>query len=81
LVKEKKQKKIVSVSQKKRAGAKTFFQDLQVELKRVHWPDRKTVANATVVILIIVLFITVFVASIDVFFSKAIFSLKGFLHF
>ncbi|MFC1771252.1 preprotein translocase subunit SecE [Candidatus Margulisiibacteriota bacterium] len=81
LVKEKTKKKIdtkLKVNNKKqeRVGIKRFINDTQAEMRRVTWPKKKEVMDATGIILMIVIFLTVFVSVVDVSFSRILFLLK-----
>ncbi len=53
-----------------RRQSENFFEETKAELKRVTWPGKKTVIDATVVIIIIVSVSTVFVSGIDWVLSK-----------
>ncbi len=43
----------------------TFLQEVWAELKKVHWPGRKEVWAATVVVLAITLFVALFLGVVD----------------
>jgi preprotein translocase subunit SecE len=43
----------------------TFVQEVWAELKKVHWPSRKEVWAATVVVLAVVVLISVFLGVVD----------------
>ncbi|HJU63507.1 MAG TPA: preprotein translocase subunit SecE [Candidatus Binatia bacterium] len=49
-----------------------FFQESWQELKKVHWPSRKETYAATLVVIIVVLLISVYLAIIDLGLTKAI---------
>jgi preprotein translocase subunit SecE len=51
--------------QKTRRQGENFFEEIKAELKRVTWPDKKAIINATVVIIIIVTVSTLYVSAID----------------
>lgn len=55
---------------------KNFLKDTQNETKKVTWPDKKSVINSTVLILIIVTIITTFIMCVDLFFTKAVLTLR-----
>lgn len=42
-----------------------FFKDVWAELKKVRWPNRKELMNYTTVVLVTVIFITIFFAIVD----------------
>ena len=54
------EKKVTSRSQRG-----NFIEDAKVELRRVTWPDRQKVTNASLVIVFIVVLTTLFVAGVD----------------
>jgi preprotein translocase subunit SecE len=49
-----------------------FFQESWQELKKVHWPSRKETYAATLVVIIVVLLVSVYLAVIDLGLTKAI---------
>jgi len=51
---------------------KTFFIEAKEELKKVVWPDKKTVINATWVVLAITIIIAGVLGIIDIIFSNLI---------
>lgn len=55
---------------------KSFLKDTQNETKKVTWPDKKSVINATILILIIVFVLTTFIMVIDLFCTKAVINLR-----
>ncbi len=52
------------------SGPRKFARDVQVELKRVSWPNRDQLRQSTAVVLIIVLVLGVYVASWDFVFQN-----------
>jgi preprotein translocase subunit SecE len=50
-------------------GLKEFVEGVQVEMRRVTWPDRDQLRNATIVILVFVLILSVVIGLMDAFFS------------
>jgi preprotein translocase subunit SecE len=57
-------------------GIKTFFADVSREMKKVSWPTREQLREATTVVIVTCLIITAFVYLIDTgmtFLMKAIF--------
>lgn len=42
-----------------------FVEDVQMEMKRVTWPDREQLRNATVVILVFVIIIAIIIGLMD----------------
>jgi preprotein translocase subunit SecE len=52
--------------------ASDFFQEAWQELKKVHWPSRKETYAATLVVIIVVILISVYLALVDLALTKAI---------
>lgn len=58
-------------SKKEKANAKKpnrvvkFFKDLKSELKKVVWPNRKTVVNNTGIVLAVMLIVGLFLTGVD----------------
>ena len=50
---------------KKQGGIGKWFKDLKLELKKVVWPDRKTVVNNSIVVFAAMLGFAVFTALLD----------------
>ena len=46
---------------------KQFFADMSIEVKKVDWPTKQKVVNLTVIVLLIVLFMTVVTFFWDMF--------------
>jgi preprotein translocase subunit SecE len=46
-----------------------FVEDVQVEMRRVTWPDREQLRNATAVILVFVIIIAIIIGLMDTLFS------------
>ena len=46
-----------------------FTEDVQVEMRRVTWPDRDQVRNATAVILVFVIIMAVIIGAMDSIFA------------
>jgi len=49
-----------------------FFRESWQELKKVHWPSRKETYAATLVVIIVVVLISVYLAVVDLGLTKAI---------
>ena len=49
-----------------------FIEDVQAEVKRVTWPDRVQVRNATAVILVFVFILAIIIGAMDAVFSSAV---------
>jgi preprotein translocase subunit SecE len=49
-----------------------FFKEAWQELKKVHWPSRKETYVTTLVVLVVVLLISIFLAVVDLGLTRAI---------
>ncbi len=49
-----------------------FFKESWQELKKVHWPSRKETYAATLVVIVVVVLISIFLAVVDLGLTKAI---------
>lgn len=58
-------------------GIREFVQGVQVEMRRVTWPDREQLRNATIVILVFVLILSVVIGLMDAFFSWFVRTMVG----
>jgi preprotein translocase subunit SecE len=54
-----------------------FIQESWQELKKVHWPSRKETYAATLVVIIVVVLISVYLALVDLALTKAIQAVIG----
>jgi preprotein translocase subunit SecE len=52
--------------------AATFFEESWQELKKVHWPSRKETYAATLVVIIVVVLVSIYLALVDFGLTKAI---------
>ena len=52
--------------------AKQFIEDVQVEMKKVVWPERDQLINSTVVVIIVSALFTLFIFFADTIVSKII---------
>jgi len=50
----------------------TFMQEVAVELRKVHWPTRKEATVATVVVIVIVVFMAAYLGLVDFFLTQAV---------
>jgi len=57
--------------------ATEFVQEAWQELKKVHWPSRKETYAATLVVIIVVVLISVYLALVDLALTKAIQAVIG----
>jgi preprotein translocase subunit SecE len=58
-------------------GVGSFGGEVVAELKKVNWPDRRTVAAYTVVVLVAVSVITAIIFGLDTLFGRAVFAVFG----
>jgi len=49
-----------------------FFEESWQELKKVHWPSRKETYAATLVVIVVVVLISIYLAVVDLALTKAI---------
>lgn len=49
-----------------------FFREAWQELRKVHWPSRKETYAATLVVIIVVVLVSVYLALVDLALTKAI---------
>jgi len=54
-----------------------FFQESWQELKKVHWPSRKETYTATLVVIVVVILISIYLAAVDFVLTKAIQAVIG----
>ncbi|MFZ0391675.1 MAG: preprotein translocase subunit SecE [Calditrichia bacterium] len=52
--------------------AKQFLDDVQVEMKKVVWPEREQLINSTVVVVVISALFTLFIFFTDTIVSKVV---------
>ena len=55
---------------KKKGRVKRYFRELVSEFKKLEWPTKSKVLNNTIVVLVMMLFVTAFVWLLDLGFSK-----------
>ena len=58
-------------------GLSGFGGEVTSELRKVNWPDRRTVTAYTIVVLVAVSFITAVIFGLDTLFGKAVFAVFG----
>lgn len=63
--KEKDEKMAAGKSKKKQGRISKWFKDLRSEFKKVTWPTRKKVVNNTFVVVVTMVFSSVFVGLLD----------------
>ena len=49
-----------------------FFNEVRAEIKKVSWPSKPELMNATIVVIIAAALLTTYIALLDVLFSKLI---------
>ena len=67
-------KKEQAINKKEKKGKKdkpSFFKGLKAELKKVNWPSAKQLANNTLAVIVIVLFLAAIVFVLDITFEAA----------
>ena len=57
--------------------AADFIKEAWQELKKVYWPSRKETYAATLVVIIVVMLISVYLAAVDMVLTKAIQAIIG----
>ncbi|MBR4439600.1 MAG: preprotein translocase subunit SecE, partial [Clostridia bacterium] len=55
---------------KKKGRIRRYFRELISEFKKLEWPTKSKVLNNTIVVLVLMLFVTAFVWVLDLGFSK-----------
>ncbi len=55
-----------------------WVEEVQVEMRRVTWPDREQLRNATIVILIFVMILALIIGIMDTTFSWLVRTIVGF---
>jgi preprotein translocase subunit SecE len=52
--------------------ARQFLEDVQVEMKKVVWPERDKLINSTIVVIVVSIMFTLFIFFADTIISKLI---------
>ncbi|MEX0651232.1 MAG: preprotein translocase subunit SecE [Actinomycetota bacterium] len=65
----------VAERRRKRTGALQFLKEVRQELKKVDWPSRAELISYTIVVLATLVVTTLYVAGLDLAFSKTILDL------
>ena len=52
--------------------AKQFIEDVQIEMKKVNWPERTSLINTTVVVVVVSAIFTLFIFLTDTVVSKIV---------
>ena len=55
---------------KKKGRIRRYFRELVSDFKKLEWPSKSKVLNNTIVVLVMMLFVTAFVWVLDLGFSK-----------
>jgi preprotein translocase subunit SecE len=58
-------------------GARDFVEESWIELTKVHWPSRKETYAATLVVIVVVILISIYLAVVDFALTKAIEAIVG----
>lgn len=64
-------------AQKERTSPGQFVKEVRAELRRVHWPTRAEVVNYSIVVLVVIVLLTLFIAGLDFAFGEAVLRLFG----
>lgn len=72
-IKEKKQNPFVRIAK----GTKSFFKNFKGDIKKIVWPDSKTVLKNTAVVLVIVLAVGVVIFGFDFVLTKILDAVKN----
>jgi preprotein translocase subunit SecE len=62
-------------SKDERTGPVQFLREVRGELRKVAWPTRPEIINYSIIVLITVVVLTIFIATLDFAFGEAVFSL------
>jgi len=62
-------------SREPRTSPAQFVREVRAELLKVAWPSRAEVINYSIIVLVTLVILTAFIASLDFLFGEAIFSL------
>jgi preprotein translocase subunit SecE len=49
---------------------KTFYKEVREELQKVTWPAKENTVTTSLVVLVVVIFITLYLGAADIFFSQ-----------
>lgn len=71
--KEKLYKQVSGAKSRKKVGVKLFYEETQAEIKKVKWPHYSLVVRASIFVIGIVIFTTLYVMMLDLGFSKFFF--------
>lgn len=66
-----------SSGQKERTSPGQFVKEVRAELRRVHWPTRAEVVNYSIVVLVVIVLLTAFIAGLDYGLGEAVLRLFG----
>lgn len=62
----------VAPTREQRTPPRQFLREVRGEMRKVAWPSRQEVANYSAIVLVAVIILTTFVASLDFVFGEAI---------
>lgn len=63
--------------QRERTSPGQFVKEVRGELRRVHWPTRGEVINYSIVVLVVIVLLTLFVAGLDYGLAEGVLRLFG----
>lgn len=52
--------------------ARQFIEDVQIEMKKVNWPDKDSLINTTIVVIVVSVLFTIFIFLTDTIVSKIV---------
>ena len=58
-------------------GLRQYFKDVRAEMKKVVWPARPELIASTVIVIVTVLFFSLYIGGLDAIFSEAIHLVAG----
>ena len=64
-------------AKQERTGVRTFLKEVRGELRKVAWPTRAEVINYSIIVLVTVVILTAYIASLDWVFGEASLKLFG----
>ncbi|HEX5365812.1 MAG TPA: preprotein translocase subunit SecE [Acidimicrobiales bacterium] len=62
-------------AREERTGPRKFLREVRGELRKVAWPTRSEVVSYSIVVLITVVVLTAYIATLDLAFGEAVFKL------
>ncbi|RJQ55323.1 MAG: preprotein translocase subunit SecE [Actinobacteria bacterium] len=59
------------------SGFNQYLKDVRIEMKKVVWPSRPELIASTIIVLVTVLFFSLYITGLDALFSEAITLITG----